>query len=61
MEYRFHAYKSERLIKEKGNDAKAVGNLMQCVLTHFDATHLVNALELLTFRVFSNQFANYLG
>ena len=23
--YRFHAYKSERLYKEKGNDAKAVG------------------------------------
>ena len=61
MAYRFHAYKSERLYKEKGNDAKAVGKFMQCLLTHFDATHTVNALELLTFRVFSNQFANYLG
>ena len=26
--YRFHAYKSERLYKEKGNDAKAVGKLI---------------------------------
>ena len=40
-EYRFHAYKSERLYKEKGNDAKAVGKFMQCLLTHFDATHSV--------------------
>ena len=59
--YKFNAYKSERLYKEKGNDAKAIGKLMQCLLTHLDATHLVNALELLTFRMFSNQFANYLG
>ena len=39
--YRFHAYKRERLYKEKGNDAKAVGKYMQCLLTHFDATHSV--------------------
>ena len=39
--YRFHAYKSEPLYKEKGNDAKAVGKFMQCLLTHFDATHSV--------------------
>ena len=39
--YRFHAYKSERLYKEKGNDAKAVGKFMQFLLTHFDATHTV--------------------
>ena len=39
--YRFHAYKSERLYKEKGNDAKAVGKLMQFLLTNFDATHSV--------------------
>ena len=39
MAYRFHAYKSERLYKEKGNDAKAVGKFMQCLLTHFDATY----------------------
>ena len=39
--YRFHAYKSEQLYKEKGNDAKAVGKYMQCLLTHFDATYSV--------------------
>ena len=39
--YRFHAYKSERLYKEKGNDAKAVGKFMQCLLRNFDATHSV--------------------
>ena len=41
MAYRFHAYKSERLYKEKGNDAKAVGKFIQFLLTHFDATHSV--------------------
>ena len=41
MAWRVHAYKSERLYKKKGNDAKAVGKLMQCLLTHFDATHSV--------------------
>ena len=40
-EYRFHAFERALLYKEKGNDAKAVGKLMQCLLTHFDATHLV--------------------
>ena len=39
--YRFHAYKSERLYKEKGNDAKAVGKFMQCLLTHFGVTYSV--------------------
>ena len=39
--YWFHAYKCERLYKEKGNDAKAVGKFLQCLLTHFDATHSV--------------------
>ena len=39
--YRFHAYKSERLYKEKGNDAKAVRKFMQCLFTHFDATYSV--------------------
>ena len=39
--YRFHAYKSERLYKEKGNDAKAVGKFIQFLLTNFDATHSV--------------------
>ena len=40
-EYRFHAYKSARLYKDKDNDAKAVGNFMQCLLTHFHAPHSV--------------------
>ena len=40
-EYSFHAYKSARLYKEIGNDAKVVGKFMQCVLTHFDAPHSV--------------------
>ena len=39
MAYRFHAYKSERLYKEKGNDAKVVGDIMQCRFEHFDAPH----------------------
>ena len=39
--YRFHAYKSERLYKEKGSDAKAVGKFIQFLLTNFDATHSV--------------------
>ena len=38
-EYRFHAYQSARLYKEKDNDAKAVGNIMQFLLTHFHAPH----------------------
>ena len=41
MAYRFHAYKSERLYKEKGNDAKVVGKFIQFLLTNFDATHSV--------------------
>ena len=40
-EYRFHAYQSARLYKDKDNDAKAVGNFMQCLLTHFHAPHSV--------------------
>ena len=40
-EYRFRAYKSARLYKDKDNDAKAVGNFMQCLLTHFHAPHSV--------------------
>ena len=39
--YRFHAYESERLYKEKGNDAKAVGKFMKFLFTHFDATHSI--------------------
>ena len=41
MAYRFHAYKSEQLYKEKGNDAKVVGKFIQFLFTNFDATHLV--------------------
>ena len=41
MVYMFHAYISERLYKEKGNDAKAVGNFIEFLLTNFDATHSV--------------------
>ena len=41
MAYRFHAYKSEGLYKEKGNDAKAVGKFIQFLFTNFDATHSV--------------------
>ena len=40
-EYRFHAYKSERLYKDNDNDAKAVGNFMQCLLIYFHAPHSV--------------------
>ena len=40
-EYRFRAYKSARFYKDKDNDAKAVGNFMQCLLTHFHAPHSV--------------------
>ena len=41
MAYMFHAYKSELLYKDKGNDAKAVGKFIQFLLTNFDATHSV--------------------
>ena len=44
-EYRFHAYKSARLYKDKDNDAKAVGNIMQFLLTHFHAPHSVIRLR----------------
>ena len=44
-EYRFHAYKSARLYKDQANDAKAVGNFMQCLLTHFHAPHSVIRLR----------------
>ena len=44
-ENRFHAYKSERLYKEKGNDAKAVEKFMQCLLTHLHAPHSVIRLR----------------
>ena len=40
-EYRFHAYKSARIYTDKDNDAKAVGNFMQCLLTQFNAPHSV--------------------
>ena len=44
-ENRFRAYKSARLYKEKGNDAKAVGQFMQCLLTHFDAPHSIIRIQ----------------
>ena len=35
-EYRFHAFESALLYKEKGNDAKVLVKFMPCVLTQFD-------------------------
>ena len=39
--YRFHAYVTERLYKEKANDVKVVVKFMQCHFTHFDGRHSV--------------------
>ena len=36
-EYRFHAYETERLYKEKAKVVKVVVKFMQCHFTHFDA------------------------
>ena len=40
-EYRFNAFESAVLYKEKGNDAKVLVNLIPCLVTHFDAHHSV--------------------
>ena len=40
-EYRFHAYETERLYKEKAKVVKVVVKFMQCHFTHFDARHSV--------------------
>ena len=40
-EYRFHAFESALLYKEKGNDAKVLVKFMPLLLTHIDAPHPV--------------------
>ena len=40
-EYRFHAYETERLYKEKAKVVKVVVKFMQCHFTDFDARHSV--------------------
>ena len=44
-EYRFYAYKSAPLYMDKDNDAKAVGKVMQCLLTHFHAPNSVIRIQ----------------
>ena len=40
-EYRFHAFESALLYKEKGNDANVLVNFIPCLVTHFNAPHSV--------------------
>ena len=39
--YRFHAFESALLYKEKGNDPKVLVNYIPSLVTHFDAPHSV--------------------
>ena len=60
-QYKFHAYENTRLYKENGNDAKVLVKFIQCLFTRFDARQSVISDWVLSFRVFSNEFANSLG
>ena len=60
-QYKFHAFDSTRLYKENANDAKVLVKYIQCLFTRFVAHQSVISDWVLSFRVFSNEFANSLG
>ena len=57
-EYRFHAFENPLLYKEKGNDAKVLVKFIPCLVIYFDTPHSVVSDQILSFRVFSNEFSN---